>query len=283
MTHIILNDQLLTREEATISCADRGFRFGDGVFDTIALYDGILYQFALHMARLTDGLDALKIDLKDYDFYKHIKILINKLHVTDGFIRIQVSRGVGSAGYRPLPNTQPTIVIEFLPRHPAPRPPANLWLSSYCKPPASSYPVSIKTAQGLNSILALLEADGNGCDEALMLNASHQLCEAASGNLFWVKDKMLYTPALSTGCLAGTTREAVIRLSIYPVRECTATLDALQKADCVFLTNCNWLILPVATLKPQGWSWPTDHIALTQFTALLRADIKLYCEQHHGR
>lgn len=283
MTHIILNDQLLTREEATISCADRGFRFGDGVFETMALYDGVLYQFALHMARLTEGLNALKIDTKEYDFYKYIKLLIAKIHVTDGFIRIQVSRGVGSTGYRPIADITPTIVIEFLPRPPAPLPPASLWLSTYCKPPSSSYPAGLKTAQGLNSILALLEANGQGCDEALLLNSHHQLCEAASGNLFWLKDKTLYTPALSTGCLAGTTRETVIRLSVHPVKECTTPVESLQHAESVFLTNCNWLILPVSSLQPKGWSWPADHPAITQYTALLRADIKRYCEQHHGR
>lgn len=282
MTHIILNGQWMTRDAATVSCADRGFRFGDGVFETVAIHDGAPYQWPLHHARLIEGLEVLKIPAYHHDFKYDIDTMLTKLHVANGFIRISVSRGVGSIGYRPLPNITPTIVVEFIPRILNPLSSARLWLSTYHKPAPSAFPVGLKTAQGLNSTLALLEADEHECDEALLLSHDGDLCEAASGNLFWFSDRTLYTPSLTTGCLNGTTRSAILRLSPYPIQETIASMDVLSHAECVFLTNCNWLVLAVDSLTPNGWSWPSDHPVIVELKSLIENDIKNHhAERHH--
>ncbi len=280
MDYVNINGKTVPAERARISVADRGFRFGDGVFETIALHDGVLYQWELHEQRLLEGLSALSIPTPLHDIAKLTRRVIRKNEARDGFIRISVSRGVGSRGYRPLADCVPTLVIEYLPFGSPKEPAATLWLSRYTKAPKTTYPVHFKLAQGLNSTLALMEADANGCNEALLLTHDGQLCEAASGNLFWFKDGTLHTPATSTGCLRGTTRDAILRLSPYPIHHESAWLDALQAAECVFITNCNWGVMPVSALKPQGWHWKAYHTVIGELQSLYRMDIKRYVEKH---
>lgn len=280
MEYVNINGKTVPTERASIPVADRGFRFGDGVFETIALHDGVLYQWELHEQRLNEGLAALQIPLPSHDIPRLVRRVIRKNEIRDGFVRISISRGVGSKGYRPLPDSEPTLVIECLPFGAAKEPAVSLWLSRYCKPPKNSYPTAFKTAQGLNSTLAIMEAAAQGCDDALILSHDGQLCETASASLFWYQNGTLFTPALSTGCLRGTTREAVLRLSPYPVKHEAAWIEALQNAECVFITNCNLGIMPVSTLKPQGWQWKAYHTIIGELQSLYRLDIKRYVELH---
>lgn len=273
--YVNLNGRLVRYEHAKIAVDDRGFRFGDGIFETIKLVDGVLYQWELHYQRLSAGLSALHINMPDIDFIKQINRLIKKNDHRDGFIRITISRGVGSQGYMPVTDIEPTTVIETVAPVVHDPQPATLWLSKYCKPSPQALPTTHKTAQGLNSTLALLEARKNTCDEALLLNANGDLCEAASGNLFWVKGQTIYTPSLETGCLSGTTRDVITRISPYPVKHVSAHLSELQKADATFITNCNWGVRPVVALKPNGFSWPVPSI-ITTLQDRYASDIKAY-------
>ncbi len=280
MDYVNINGKTVPTERARIAVADRGFRFGDGVFETIALHDGILYQWELHEQRMAEGLAALRIPLPSYDMVKLVRRVIRKNALRDGFVRISISRGVGSRGYRPLPDISPTLVIECMPFGEAKEAATTLWLSRYTKPPTSCFPTQFKTAQGLNSTLAIMEADAQGCGDALLLTHDGQLCEASSGNLFWYQDGALHTPATSTGCLRGTTRDAVLRLSPYPIKHQNTWLDTLQHAECVFITNCNLGIMPVSALKPQGWQWKAYHQVIGELQSLYRLDIKRYVDQH---
>lgn len=279
MTHTYLNGKLLTSDKAKISVADRGFRFGDGVFETMAVHAGVPYQWHLHEQRLLEGMSAIKLPQIDMNWQKAVKKLVHKNELNNGFVRISVSRGVGSAGYAPLTDNEPTLVMETIVRSASQANPATLWFSSYAKPSRHSLPVNHKIAQGLNSTLALMQARENGCDEALLLNHDGNLCEAASGNLFWLKDSQLYTPALDVGCLAGTTRDALIRFSPYLVKHCKARIDELKSADAVFISNCNWGVRAVQSLAPQGWCW-TNHRCVARLQALYEQDIRHYVSEH---
>jgi branched-chain amino acid aminotransferase len=283
MSHVFVNNRLVTSERAKIDCRDRGFRFGDGVFETVAMYGTVPYQWELHEARMLEGLNALKIPEPRLDFRRQISRLMRKNEASDGFVRIAISRGVGSKGYRPTADCTPTVIIEHIPREETPPAPAELWLSHYCKPPRSYIPSRIKTAQGLNCTLALLEAEEHACNEALMLTHDGQLCEAASGNLFWFRDQKLHTPSLETGCLNGTTRDAILRISPYPVKHVKVWMDELKDAETVFLTNCNWIIRPVSVLKPQSWEWNTKHPIIKELQLLYLSDVKQYLTQRKQR
>lgn len=260
-----LNGRFLPAGEALIPVADRGFRFGDGLFETVRLVNGAPYQWPLHMARLAAGLESLRIPAPAVDWLAVAKQLVAANDRMDGFLRIAVSRGVGSLGYLPDAGIEPTCVVEIMPASPLPKKPFTLWQSSHARNPNNH-----KLSQGVTNTLALLEARDQGCDEALMLSPDGQLCEAASANLFWVSDNQLYTPALASGCLAGTTRAALMRLT--GVREIIASTDALAAAQSVFISNVRLGIWPVAAIAPHGWQYDTGHPLIAELTEKLNAE-----------
>jgi branched-subunit amino acid aminotransferase/4-amino-4-deoxychorismate lyase len=280
----ILAGKLVLAERAAIPVADRGFRFGDGLFETILIKDGVPYQWALHMDRLAGGLAALRIAAPVEDWVLHARKLLKRNGVKNGFLRIAVSRGVGSRGYAPHPPGMPaTWVIETLPPSPAPEKPCQLFLSRLARIPRQCLPVNFKLAQGLNNTLALLEAQDHRCDEALQLTTDGFLCEAASANIFWIRDDVLYTPALDTGCLNGTTREAILRLSPVEIKTVKQGVGALEHAEAIFLSNCRTGIWPVAELAPMGKTFNVKHRLMRQLAGLLRADRIAYVAKHRNQ
>lgn len=277
-----LNGRFVLAHRAAVSVADRGFRFGDGVFETLRVARGIPYQWDLHMARLMGGLAALSIIPPAVDLQEYARRLLVKNNAREGFLRISISRGSGSRGYAPYPPGMPASwVIEWIDGISAPSHPCRLWLARAAKIPPQCLPGEYKLAQGLNSTLALMEAHKNDCDEALQLSPEGMLSEAAGANIFWLKDMQLFTPALDSGCLAGTTREAVMRLSPLPVQVVRAGLSALEGAEAMFLTNCRVGIWPVAVLEPLGRAFRVSHPMHRQLLGLLERDRQRDYRAHH--
>lgn len=267
-------------QRAAVPVADRGFRFGDGVFETVRIERGVPYQWELHMERLAQGLEALAIRI-DQDWAVLARKLLDKNQATAGFIRLAVSRGVGSRGYQPFPPGMPaTFVLEYLPPLPAPTAPYRLHLSSWAKIPANCLPAKFKLAQGANSILALQEAQAQGADEALQLNTEGFLSEAASANLFWIAEGVLFTPSLETDCLSGTTREALMRLSHLPVRNVREGLARLEKAEAVGIANVRLGLHPVSQILPMGWRYPVQHADFLKLQRALERDRTQYSQRH---
>jgi branched-chain amino acid aminotransferase len=281
MRYTWLNNRLLPTAEALIPVTDRGFKYGDGVFETIAVHGGVPYQFAWHMERLRHGLAAIRIECGLSDIQAQCRQLLEKNAVRDGLLRLQVTRGSGGAGYLPDAQSPPTLVIQTLPMPQPPQAPVSLWLSGYEKISPRALPVQYKTCQGLNSTLARLEASEHGCFEALLLNGQGHVTETASGNIFWLHDDVLHTPALSCGVLEGGMRAAIIRLSPYEVREVAATPDALAGADAVLISNVVWKALAVNRLLPTSYQWKSEAI-VENLRRLLAEDINGYCKGHAG-
>ena len=272
-----LNGRFVRADRAAIALSDRGFRFGDGVFETIRLVGGVPYQWELHMARLLSGLAALKITPPEIHWPFYVASLIRKNKAVDGVLRIAVSRGVGSRGYLPHPPGMPaTWAMEYLPPLDLPLAPYRLWLSSIARIPPQCLPTQYKLAQGMGSTLAALEAVENDCDDALQLTPDGLISEASSGNIFWVRDGQLNTPGLETGCLAGTTRDAVLRLSSIPVHVVADGISRLQGAEAVFLTNTRLGIFPVAEVQPMGWQFHPAHPVVRELQTRLMHDRSSY-------
>lgn len=268
--------------DAKISVEERGFRFGDGVFETITIYDGVPYQWEWHMKRLSSGCEALKIPADVEPLKEICAELIRRNCGGHCVLRIYISRGIGSRGYLPYATERSagsTLVIETFEKQPEVSEPVSLWLSSYEKPSSTVLPVEHKLAQGLNSTLARMEAMEHGCFEALQLGSQGQIAEASAANIFWREEGHLYTPSLECGCLAGTTREAVLRLSPSPIKQGVFGLDALARADAVFLTNAGFLVAPVQELKPQNMRWNSEALS-AEVKAWLKRDIAAYVEMH---
>jgi branched-subunit amino acid aminotransferase/4-amino-4-deoxychorismate lyase len=264
------NGEYVNAENVSISPDDRGFRFGDGVFETIPVYRAKPYQVDWHLKRLEAGLSALQIGDPGLT-REDVMEIIRRNTVIEGFVRIMISRGEGSHGYLPDYDITSNVLMEAFQRtEPLPDEPANLFLSSYKKPSLDMLPVNVKLAQGLNSTLARMEAQDKNCFEALQLNVEGHICEASSANIFWVVGNKIYTPPLSTGCLNGSTRAALMRIvSIYQAK---IPLASLQEVDEVFLTNCNWQVLPVTELRPMGWKWKSGSTT-AHLHDLLKRDI----------
>ena len=280
-TYSCLNGRYVLASRAAVPVTDRGFRFGDGVFETIRLTQGVPYRWEAHITRLTEGLTALRIPAPKTDLAVTARRLIRKNKTGEGFLRIAVSRGTGSRGYLPHPPTAPANwLIEHLPPTPVPQQPYRLWLSTRARIPLQCLPTNAKLAQGLGSTLALLEAQDYACDEALQLSTGGLLCEAASANLFWIKHETLCTPSLETGCLAGVTRETLLRLSPLPTRVLEANIAELQSAEAVFLSNTRLGVWPVHTLQPMGWEWRAEHPIIQQLQQALADDRDVYTAAH---
>ena len=284
MPYVFINRRWLTGDQALVSVEDRGFRYGDGVFETIAVHGGIAYQWDLHIQRLKAGLAALRIPLETAWFESDCRELLRKNKIRDGYLRISVTRGPGGRGYLPPAASElhPTIVIESFPATPVDRDSVALWHSGYEKMSPRAVPVHFKTAQGLNATLARLEAQENGCFDGLMFGVHGQVCETGSANIFWFRDGVLYTPSIACGVLDGTTRAAIMRISPFPVREGVYALDALKQASAVFLTNVHLQVLGVQRLEPEGFRWESDALA-EEMLVRLRQDIDEYANARAER
>lgn len=277
--YININSKILPAKKALISVQDRGFRFGDGVFETCLIKDGVIYNWQAHKARLIDGLRAIKITLDCHPndwlvaMDKMTAELIRKNKIKNGYLRIAVSRGVGSIGYLPIKNITPTLVIETLTLNPKPQSPIKLCISKIQKPSIKSLPTNYKLAQGLNSTLAKIEAVENNCFDAIILNQKSQICETSSANIFWIKNNILYTPHQDCGCLLGTIRAKILELSPIKIKLVKAKIDHLLNADEAFITNTSLGVLAIN--KIGDWEFKNKKHSKI-FTNLLNEDIKKY-------
>lgn len=280
--HSYVNGAFYPIEKAKISIQDRGFRFGDGVFETVAVYHGLPYQWELHMQRLKSGLQALDIPFDTASLRQPSLQLVSKNGLSDATLRIAVTRGIGSQGYLPTGGANSTVVIEATDRITPPADPARLWLADVEKPSPRALPVQHKLAQGVNSTLARMQAAKHGCLDGLLLNAQGDICEAGSANLFWRIGNTLHTPALECGVLAGTTREALLRISPYKVEQGRYPLDMLQQADALIATNTAWQAMPITALLPQGWEFPESVSLARLLRGALHKDIEAYAATHRA-
>lgn len=253
---IFLNGQFVPEERAVVSVFDRGFLYGDGVFEGVRIFNGKPFRWEAHLKRFKRGAKFLgiKIPFPEKALRKFAGELVAKNKMPDAILRMTLSRGVGVRGYSPQGAKRPTLVMSL---HPAPTfnletPPRwKLITASFCLP--ANEPLSqFKTCNKLPQILARAEADAAGADEALLLNTEDHVVEATSGNLFWIHDGVVCTPPLASGILPGVTREVVFeiceRLGL-PFRETNVHLKNLLKAQGVFLSLTSWGIVEAASLN----------------------------------
>ncbi len=272
---VFLNNKFIEEENALVSVKERAFRFGDGIFETIRVESSVLYQFSRHLERLQHSVDSIKIVYDCSALAENCLELVRKNRLEQGFIRISVSRGIGGKGYLPDVKAKPTIIIETIENYPVSDAPIDLWISDIRKIPHECLPADAKTMQGLNSALARMQAQENDCFEALLLSMQEKICECSSGNIFWFKNGILYTPALDIGILPGTIRQKIIELSPYPVTEGLFSIEDIKNAEEIFITNVAWLALPVKTVKNLNIELKNTKVGL-EFKNLLKKDI----EQH---
>ena len=276
---VFINGNFIEEEEATISVFDRGFLYGDGVFETLRIYNGKPFLFDRHIGRLSHGLGSLFIGDK-YSFseyLEHTRELIEKNNVTEGVLRIQATRGPGKRGYSTTGNYDPTVLISL---HEAPNIDPNnvlpVKLATSTQILSDHDPFStLKTTNKLANIVALREAEKVGMDDALLTNHTGNITEASGSNVFWTKDNTLFTPPVSSGCLSGITRGMILELAIalkLPTVQQDITPTELGNAESVFLTNSVREIQPVIQIDDKL-------IAISPLVARLHAAYREAVEQ----
>jgi aminodeoxychorismate lyase len=239
--HACFNGQLLPSDEVSIAANDRGFLYGDSLFETIRVHAGQPFLGELHLKRLIAGAEVigLKLPYSGEDLFDQTKKLIEQNREFDCVVRLMVSRGTGERGYGTTGLETPTTLITT---HPLPdRQTKSITLVTTSARVAKEDPLAqIKSGNKLTSVLAKRLAKQSGADDGLILNSDGNVAETSSANIFWIQDGILRTPPQSDGVLPGTTRHLVIDLATalgQAPREQSISSDALKQAEAVFVTS----------------------------------------------
>ncbi len=254
---IFIDGKYYSERDAKVSVFDHGLLYGDGVFEGIRAYHGRVFKLKEHIDRLFCSAKAILLELP----MSHAQLMkatvetcrANKLR--DGYIRLVVTRGMGSLGLNPRSCKKPSVIIiadkiqlyppEFYERG------LDIITVPTVRNLHSALNPAIKSLNYLNNILAKIEANNAGVEEAVMLNAEGFVAECTGDNLFIVKNRELFTPPLSAGALYGITRQTVIELAEeagLKVSEPNLTRYDLFNADECFLTGTGAELIPVVKI-----------------------------------
>jgi len=253
MKLIYLNGKFVPEEQATVSVFDHGFLYGDGVFEGIRAYDGRVFRLEDHVRRLFDSAQAimLNIPLTEEEMCQAILETLRKNNLRNAYIRPIVSRGYGDLGLDPNKCPKPSVIII-----------AVEWGAMYGdlyevgltavsvsvrRNSPDSLPPNIKSLNYLNNILAKIEANIKGGNEAIILDSRGLVSEGSGDNIFVIKDGQISTPHTINN-LKGITRAAVMDLAEIrgnPIQEKELGLFDLYTADEVFVTGTAAEVAPV--------------------------------------
>jgi branched-chain amino acid aminotransferase len=260
---IYLNGNYVEKEDAKISVFDHGLLYGDGVFEGIRAYNGRVFLLDEHIQRLYDSAQAiaLEIPLSRPEMAQAVIDTCKANEITDGYIRLVVTRGQGTLGLNPYLCEKARVIIIAARIQLYPQELYDNGLKIVTAGTIRNHPEAInpriKSLNYLNNVLAKIEAINAGCMECLMLNHKGEVAEASGDNVFAVRKGIITTPLSSCGALEGLTRSKVIELARqagYEVREAVMARYDLYVADEVFLTGTAAEIISVTEIdkRPIG-------------------------------
>lgn len=250
----MMNGVRVEPHEARISVFDRGFLYGDSVYEVLRTYGGVPFELEAHLARLESSAERIGMGLpvcRDV-FAREVAEAHRHSGDQDSYIRIVSTRGAGRLGLDPALAEDPVRVVIAMPLSPPPREVyekgASVALVSVRRNLRTAIDPRAKTGNYLNSVMALAEARRRGADEAVMLNHRDYITEGASSNVFAVIGTTVFTPPLDIGILEGITRSVVFRVAAeggLRVMELPLSEQALREADEVFITSSIREVVPV--------------------------------------
>ncbi|MCP3902230.1 MAG: branched-chain-amino-acid transaminase [Planctomycetes bacterium] len=253
---IWMDGELVDQDQAKVSVFDHGFLYGDGCFEGIRVYGGRIFKFRSHLERLYRSAEKIYLkpaySLDEIDRATRETVRTNG--ISDGYIRLVLSRGVGTLGLNPFKCPVPgtVIIADSIALYPPELYETGLKVVVAHRPriPIDCLDPAIKSLNYLNNILAKVEAIEAGVLEAIMLNLDGYVSECTGDNLFVVKDGRLATPPPGAGMLHGITRRFVIEevgpACGHPVEERNLRVEDVLGADEVFLTGTAAEIIGVA-------------------------------------
>lgn len=251
---IYLNDQLVDGDEAKVSVFDHGLLYGDGIFEGIRLYDGCVFKLEEHLERLEYSAKAIMLDMPwtRQQISDAVCETCRANGLKNGYIRLVVTRGVGSLGLSIKNCDKPQLIIiadtiQLYPQEFYDNGLPIITVPTRRNNPAS-LPPTVKSLNYLNNILAKIEAQHLGYQEAIMLNDQGYVAECTGDNVFLIHKGVLITPAASAGALRGITRDTALEIADelgIPWREANITRYDIWVADELFLTGTAAEIVPI--------------------------------------
>jgi aminodeoxychorismate lyase len=267
---VFLNGQFVSESLAVVSINDRGFTYGDGLFESMRVVGGKPFRLAQHLERMVRGAEFLKIPLPHTakEIQKFTDQLIEQNAMPDAILRIILTRGPGPRGYGPAEAGPPTLVMTLHPTPAAATDTTATWslVTSPYKIPASDMLSSFKTTSKLLYVMARAEAAERGADEALLVNTNGEAAETATGNLFWVYQDKICTVPTGRGVLPGITRAVVLEICQtlgLQTNKRVIKPEALRNSEGIFVTQSALGIVPVSAFdgEPVRPSPLVDQIA----------------------
>ena len=243
---IWLDGELVDEANAKISVFDHGLLYGDGVFEGIRVYNGRIFELQAHIKRLYESAKVIRLDIpfSQSELIKAAKETTEANGVLDGYIRLVVTRGVGTLGINPFvcENAGVFIIADKIQLYPEELYEKGMKVisASTVRNHPLSIPTQVKSLNYLNNILAKIEAIDGNVPEAIMYNHEGYVAEATVDNIFIVRDGVIYMPPVEAGSLGGITRSVVIKLAgeeNLKVVEKNLTRFNLYTSDEFFLTG----------------------------------------------
>jgi len=254
---IYCDGKFVDSQEAKISVFDHGFLYGDGVFEGIRAYNGRVFKLKEHIDRLYESANAilLNVEVSRREMMDIVVETVRKNNLTDAYIRLIISRGVGDMGLDPrkCPKSEIICIAGNISLYPQSMYENGMEIITAATRRNSSDALSprIKSLNYLNNIMAKIEANRAGLMEALMLNQEGYVSEATGDNIFIIKDGVITTPPVYAGILKGVTRDSVIDLARQEgitVQEELFHLIDVYSADECFLTGTAAELIPIIAL-----------------------------------
>jgi aminodeoxychorismate lyase len=254
---VFINGKFLSEAGAVVPVNDRGFMYGDGLFETMRVVNGKPFRFAQHLERMTRGADFLKIKppFAPKKLEKFAVQLIEQNKMPDAMLRVMLTRGPGERGYGFSGESQPTVVMTL---HAAPSLEKTIeWnlITSSFRIPAADPLSSFKTTSKILHVMARAEAAEKGADEALLVNTNGEVAETAGGNLFWVYDDKICTVPTGRGVLPGITRAIVLEICQAMGLQTSKRVikpEALRNSRGIFVTQSALGIVPVSVFDGES-------------------------------
>jgi branched-chain amino acid aminotransferase len=276
------NGKIIEASEPIIPAQNRGLRYGDGIFETMKLKNGNLILSDEHFARLWKGMQLLAFDipklLSPEKLEAEILQLASKNKLSSARIRLTIIRSDG--GIYDAKNNTPNYIIEAiaLPEDNGPLNSNGLQLCIFTDAKKSIDTFSnLKTNNYLPYFMGAMFAKKQQCNDALILNSEGNICDSTIANFFYIKDEIIYTPALTQGCVAGVMRNFLIdkiRSLGFTVHESAVTKEDILNADELFLSNSIYNVRWVAWLENKKY---TNNITWKIVDELIRKEEKFYC------
>ena len=269
---VFLNGEFIPKNQASVSVMDRGFLFGDGVYEVIPIYSGQVFRLHEHLARLQNSLDAIQIQNPySIDKYQHIfnELLSHSLD-NNHSVYLQITRGTDTTRKHKFDELAPTVFIELNPLTPKTKPELEKGYCAITQPDFRWQRCDIKATSLLANIMYAQQAKQHRAEEVI-LHRDHIITEGATSNVFIIKNDTLFTHPTGQYILSGITRDLVIESAHHcglNIQESISNIDEIFSADEVWISSSTREVMPITTIDSklinngkigQHWSQVYDH------------------------